>query len=127
VPDESRWLVAEISACPNPPRLDCNFQLLHHDDKWWLVRSFVMRILHGQDENSTARAPRAGFCSPESFEKGFTAAAHFLDVAASRYNRVYHHMAIMLKSAGLDKEEERVIRIASKVKESKKLVQLTLW
>jgi len=86
-----------------------------------------MRVLHSGDENSTARAPQVGFCCPESFEKGFTAAAHFLDVAAEEYNRAYYHMAIMLKSAGFDKEEERVIRIASKVKESKKLVQLTLW
>ena len=125
--DESRWFAAKIPACPNPPRLDCSFELLHHDDKWWLVQSFVMRVLHGQDENSTAKAPEVGFCCPEGFEKGFTAAAHFLDVAATRYNRAYHLMAIMLKSAGFDKEEEMVIRIASKVKESKKLVQLTLW
>ena len=86
-----------------------------------------MRVLHVEDERSIARAPQAGFCCPESFEKGFTAAAHFLDVATAKSNRAYYHMAIMLKSAGFDKEEERLIRIASKVKESKKLVQLTLW
>ena len=86
-----------------------------------------MRVLHGNDKHSTSRAPQVGFCRPESFEKGFTAAAHFLDVATAKYSRAYYHMAIMLKSAGLDKEEERVIRIASNMKESKKLVQLTLW
>ncbi|KIM62586.1 hypothetical protein SCLCIDRAFT_1214935 [Scleroderma citrinum Foug A] len=86
-----------------------------------------MRVFHGEDEHSgISRAPQAGFCFPESFEKGFIAAAHFLDVAAVRRNRAYHDMAIMLKSAGLDKEEEKVICIAGKVKESKKLVQLTL-
>ena len=89
VPDESRWLSAKISTCTDPPRLDCNFQLLHPDDKWWLVRSFVMRVLHVEDERSIARAPQAGFCCPESFEKGFTAAAHFLDVATAKSNRTW--------------------------------------
>ena len=86
-----------------------------------------MRVLQGNAEHYITRAPKVGFCCPESFEKGFTAAAHFLDVAATKCNRAYHHMAIMLKSTGLDKEEVMVIRIASKVKESKRLVQLTLW
>ena len=86
-----------------------------------------MRVLYGKDEHSTARTPQVVFCCPESFKRGFTAAAHLLDVAAAKYDRAYHHMAIMLKSAGLDKEEQRVIRIASNVKESKKLVQPALW
>ncbi|KIJ59672.1 hypothetical protein HYDPIDRAFT_118303 [Hydnomerulius pinastri MD-312] len=73
------------------------------------------------------QAASMGHCSPESFEEGFKSPAENLDDTALDVPNAYRYMAMMLKGAGFDNEEERLARIASKVKDSNKLINLVLW
>jgi len=76
---------------------------------------------------SLASALQKGLCSPEALEEGLTVAASSLDIVERTSSSAYDNMVELLKAIGLDSDEERVIRIASCVKDSENLIQLTLW
>jgi translation initiation factor 4G len=60
------------------------------------------------------RAAAKGLCSPTVFEEGFMPVAELLDDIAIDAPKAFNFMAIMMVGAGLDKDEERRMRIASK-------------
>ena len=63
-------------------------------------------------------------CSIASFEEGFLPVAEALDDIAIDAPKAFQIMAIMMKGAGLDKDEERRTRIAQKSIDSDKLIEL---
>ncbi|KAF9237863.1 armadillo-type protein [Melanogaster broomeanus] len=73
-----------------------------------------------------AQAASKGQCSAEMFEAGFLPLAEFLDDIAIDAPNAFKFMAVMLKGAGFDKDEERLGRIAGKSMDSDKLLQL-VW
>jgi len=76
---------------------------------------------------SLASALQKGLCSPETLEEGLTVTASSLDIMERTSSSAYDNMAKLLKAIGLDSDKERVTWIASCVKDSEKLIQLTLW
>ncbi|CAL1711469.1 unnamed protein product [Somion occarium] len=70
------------------------------------------------------RAFSKNLCSPATFEEGFTPTAEILDDIAIDAPKAFQLFATMLKGAGLDKDEERCTRIASKSTDSDKLLEL---
>ena len=71
------------------------------------------------------RAVSKNFCSPATFEEGFTPNAEFLGDIAIDVPKAPQLFAIMLKGAGLDKNEERRTRIADKSPDTReKLLEL---
>ncbi|KZT05331.1 uncharacterized protein LAESUDRAFT_813465 [Laetiporus sulphureus 93-53] len=71
-----------------------------------------------------SRALSKNLCSPQAFEDGFAPAAEILDDIAIDAPKAFNLMAIMMKGAGLDKDEERRTRLASKSMDSDKLLGL---
>jgi translation initiation factor 4G len=71
-----------------------------------------------------ARATEKNLCSISAFEEGFLPVAELLDDIAIDAPKAFQIMAIMMKGAGLDKDEERRTRIAQKSMDSDKLVEL---
>lgn len=108
--------------------VDGYFSLVDHEDHWWFVYLLVTQALQSEPSlingNFLASALHRGLCSPEALEEGLTAAA---DIAERNGYAGYQTMIKILKTIGFDSEEERVVRIASHVKNSKRLIQLTLW
>ncbi|KIJ59652.1 hypothetical protein HYDPIDRAFT_100291, partial [Hydnomerulius pinastri MD-312] len=54
------------------------------------------------------------WCSPEAFERGIISEVEALDDIVLDVPRAFEYMAIILKGAGLDKEDGGLSRIASK-------------
>ena len=71
-----------------------------------------------------ARAVEKNLCSISAFEEGFLPTAELLDDIAIDAPKAFQIMAIMMKGAGLDKDEERRTKIAQKSMDSDKLVEL---
>lgn len=71
-----------------------------------------------------ARAAEKNLCSISAFEEGFLPVAELLDDIAIDAPKAFQIMAIMMKGAGLDKDEERRTRIAQKSMDSDKLIDL---
>ena len=67
------------------------------------------------------RAKSNGLCSPASFEEGFAPTAEVLDDIAMDVPKAFNLMAIMVKGAGLNKDEGR---LASKFMDGDKLLSL---
>ena len=111
--------------------VDGYFSLVDHEDHWWFVYLLVTQAFQSESSlingNFLASALHRGLCSPEALEEGLTAAADNLDIAKRNGYAGYQTMIKILKTIGFDSEEERVVRIASHVKNSEKLIQLTLW
>lgn len=68
-----------------------------------------------------ARAASNNLCSPATFEDGFMPTAEILDDIVIDVPKAYTLFATMLKGAGLDRDEERRTRLASKVDSDKLL------
>jgi len=71
-----------------------------------------------------ARATEKNLCSISAFEEGFLPIAEPLDDIAIDAPKAFHTMAIMMKGAGLDNDEEQRNRIAQKSMDSDKLLGL---
>ena len=71
-----------------------------------------------------ARAAKRNLCSASAFEEGFWPVAELLDDTAIDAPKAFQIMAIMMKGAGLDKDEERRSRIVHKSMDSDKLLRL---
>lgn len=102
-------------------------------DHYWLIRSFVVSAV----EKNEYLAPKArkflsgivqrGLYSAGDLEVGFSFVADVLDVIASISRQAYRHMGALMKDAGFDKEEERLMRIVQRVRRSEELFSLVLW
>ena len=106
--------------------VDGYFSLVVHEDHWWFVYMLVTQALWSKPSlingNFLASALHRGLCSPEALEEGLTATANSLDIAERSGYSGYETMSKVLKTIGFDSEEERIIRIASHVKNSEKLI-----
>ena len=71
-----------------------------------------------------ARAAEKNLCSISAFEEGFLPIAELLDDIAIDAPKAFQIMAIMMKGARLDKDEERRTRIAQKSIDSDNLLGL---
>ncbi|THH13662.1 hypothetical protein EW146_g6581 [Bondarzewia mesenterica] len=63
-------------------------------------------------------------CTPAAFEEGFMGLAEVIDDVAIDAPMAFKLMAMMMKGAGLDTDEERRLRIVGKSTDSDKLVEL---
>jgi len=63
-------------------------------------------------------------CSISAFEEGFLPVAGFLDGIVVGTPRALQIMATLMKSAGLEKDAERRVRIAQKLTNSGGLLEL---
>ncbi|KAI6120363.1 hypothetical protein EV401DRAFT_2089060 [Pisolithus croceorrhizus] len=97
--------VKEFFAVRNLDEADAYFTALTEDHRFRLVDKLVSSALEGKEADARLE------CSPDAFEAGFTPMAP-------------EYMAIMLKGAGLDKDEERLKRMAEKMMDSDMLLQL---
>ncbi len=95
-----------------------------------LVDQLVMSALEKKDAdaelvaNLFSRAASRNLCSPATFEEGFTPTVEILDDVAIDVPKAYPLFVTMAKGAGLDKDEERYTRLASKSSDSDKLLSM---
>ncbi|KAL4073339.1 hypothetical protein V8B97DRAFT_224441 [Scleroderma yunnanense] len=127
-PNVSRWYATRVTeSTTSQTVVDEYFSLVDHDDHWLFVWSLVVMLQSSSMVYKfLASAVQKGLCSLEALQEGFTAAASSLDIMARKDYHAYRSMATILKKVGLD-TEERMIQIASHVKNSEELIQLTLW
>lgn len=89
---------------------------------WVAIRSKVTDALLVADLFTRARAKN--LCSPSCFEEGFRPIAELLDDIAVDASNAYDLFSVLMKSAGLDKDEERRAQIVMKLMDSDRLVML---
>ena len=70
------------------------------------------------------RVRKKRLCSPAVFEEGFNDLAELLDDLPLIIPNAWLYFAILLKSSGLDQDEERYARIAEKTMDPERLNQL---
>ncbi|KAH8103266.1 armadillo-type protein [Cristinia sonorae] len=74
--------------------------------------------------NFFTRAASKNYCSPSTFEEGFAPISELLDDIVYDSPKAFSLYAMMMKGAGLDKDEERRARLASKLTDAEKLLGL---
>lgn len=122
--------VKEFFAVRSMDEADVYFTNLAEEHRFHLVDKLVGSALEGKEGDAVlvseffAQAASRGQCSSETFEAGFMPMAEFLDDIAIDAPNAFKFMAIMLKGAGFDKDEEGLGRIAGKSMDSDKLLQL---
>lgn len=110
-------------------RASHNFSSLPEDHQFGLVDKLTMTAIESTaiDTQLVAdlftRARVKNLCSPASF-KGFMPLAELLDDIAIDASKVFDLFAVMMKGAGLSKDEERRTQIAVKSMDSDKLIAL---
>ncbi|OSX61566.1 hypothetical protein POSPLADRAFT_1170204 [Postia placenta MAD-698-R-SB12] len=106
------------------------FTKLPTEHRFRLVDKLVTSAIESKEADAQlvaslfSRALSRNSCSPHSFEEGFMPTAEILDDIAIDAPKAFDLMAIMMKGAGLDKDEERRARLASKSMDSDKLLAL---
>jgi translation initiation factor 4G len=122
--------VKEFFAVRNLEEADVYFTNLIEEHRFLLVDKLVASALESKEADAIlvseffAEAASKGQCSPDMFEAGFSPMAEFLDDIAIDAPNAFKFMAIMMKGAGFDKDEERLGRIAGKSMDGDKLLQL---
>ncbi|KAF8552944.1 hypothetical protein OG21DRAFT_1318460 [Imleria badia] len=120
----------EFFAVRSMEEADVYFTNLPEEHRFLLVDKLVGSALESKEADAVlvseffAQAASQGQCSVEIFEAGFMPMAEFLDDIAIDAPNAFNFMAIMLKGAGFDKDEERLARLAGKSMDSAKLLQL---
>ena len=95
-----------------------------------LVNKMVSKAIESKEADGRlvadafARAVEKRLCSITALEEGFLHVAELLDDIAIDAPKAFHIMATMMKGAGLDTDEERRTKIAQKLMDSDKLVEL---
>lgn len=93
-----------------------------------LVDKLVMSALESKESDATlvadffSRAAGKNLCSPATFEEGFAPSAEILDDVAIDAPKAPSLFVKMMKGAGLDKDEERRVRLVGKSMDSDKLL-----
>ncbi|KAF9222487.1 hypothetical protein BS17DRAFT_708821 [Gyrodon lividus] len=122
--------VKEFFAVRNLEEADVYFTNLLEEYRFHLVDKLVASALESKEADAIlvgeffAQASSKSQCSPETFEAGFMPMAEFLDDIAIDAPNAFKYMAIMLKGAGFDRDEERLGRIAGKSIDCDRLLQL---
>ncbi|KAG9312204.1 hypothetical protein JVU11DRAFT_7502 [Chiua virens] len=122
--------VKEFFAVRSLVEADVYFTALPDEHRFHLVDKLVSTALEGKEADATlvseffTQAASKSQSSPEIFEAGFMPMAELLDDIAIDAPNAFKFMAIMLKGAGFDKDEDSLGRIASKSMDSDKLLQL---
>ena len=121
----------ELFAVRSLSEADVYFTKLPVEHRHLLIDKLVTVALDKKEPDAQlvadlfARAVSKNFCSPATFEDGFTPSAEFLGDIAIDAPKAPQFFAIMLKGAGLDKNEERRTRIADKSPDTReKLLEL---
>ena len=122
--------VKEFFAVGNLEEADMYFTALTEEHRFRLVDKLVGSALEGKEADARlvaeffARPASQRECSPDVLEAGFDPLIELLDDIAIDAPKAFEYMAIMLKGAGLDRDEERLKRIVEKAVDSDKLLQL---
>ncbi|KAI6046367.1 hypothetical protein EDC04DRAFT_2876735 [Pisolithus marmoratus] len=122
--------VKEFFSVRNLDEADEYFTALTEEHRFRLVDKLVSSALESKEADARlvadffSRSSSQRECSPDAFEAGFTPMVELLDDIAIDAPKAFEYMAIMLKGAGLDKDEERLKRMAEKMMDSDKLLQL---
>jgi hypothetical protein len=120
----------EFFAVRNLDEAEEYFSNLPVKHRFRLVEKLVATAIESKESDAQlvaeffGRSAEKGLCSTESFEEGFTTTAEILDEIVVDAPKAFELMAIMLKGAGLDNDERRRSRIASKSKDSDKLLSM---
>ncbi|KAI6029306.1 armadillo-type protein [Pisolithus microcarpus] len=121
--------VREFFVVRNLEAADANLTALTEEDRFRLVDKLVSSALEGKEADARlvadffSRSASRQECSPDVFEAGFTLMVELLDDIAIDAPKALEYMAIMLKGAGLDKDEERLKRMAEKMMDGDMLLQ----
>ncbi|EGO00819.1 hypothetical protein SERLA73DRAFT_178765 [Serpula lacrymans var. lacrymans S7.3] len=122
--------VKEFFGVRNLEEAEVYFTNLPAEHRFRLVDKLVASALESKEADARlvgeffAQASDKGACDASAFEDGFTPMAEFLDDIAIDAPKAFEYMAIMLRGAGMDKDEERLGRIAGKSMDSDKLLKL---
>ncbi|KAI6145572.1 hypothetical protein BKA82DRAFT_913145 [Pisolithus tinctorius] len=121
----------EFFAVRNLEEADAYFTALPEEHRFRLVDKLVSSALESKEADARLVAdffsrPVSQYeCLPDAFEAGFMPMAELLEDIAIDAPKAFEYMAIMLKGAGIDKDEERMKRIAEKMMDSgDRLLQL---
>ncbi|KAI6007612.1 hypothetical protein F5J12DRAFT_82727 [Pisolithus orientalis] len=121
----------EFFTVRNLEKADAYFTSLPEEHRFRLVDKLVSSALGSKEADARLVAdffsrPVSQYeCSPEAFEAGFMPMVELLEDIAIDAPKAFEFMAIMLKGAGMDKDEERMKRIAERVIDSSdRLLQL---
>ena len=122
--------VKEFFAVRNLEEADVYFTVLTEEHRFRLVDKLIGSALESKEADARlvaeffARPASQRECSLDVFEAGFMPMAELLDDIAIDAPKAFEYMAIMLKGAGFDTDEERLKRIVEKAVDSDKLLQL---
>ncbi|KDQ50870.1 hypothetical protein JAAARDRAFT_41657 [Jaapia argillacea MUCL 33604] len=132
--DEAQAKIAEDSkeffAIRDLGEAEDYFTKLPMSHRFRLVDALVMKAIESKEADAKlvgdlfAIAVSKGLCTADAFEEGFIPVAELLDDIAIDAPKAFNLMAIMMKGAGLDRDEERRTRIAGKSMDSDKLLSL---
>jgi translation initiation factor 4G len=120
----------EFFGVRNLDEAEVYFTNLPNEHRFQLVEKLVMSALESKDSDAQLvaeffdRAVTKELCAPSSFDEGFLLVADSLDDVAIDAPKAFNLMAIMLKGAGIDKDEERRTRIASKSETPDRLLDM---
>jgi translation initiation factor 4G len=121
----------EFFGVRNLEEAEVYFTNLPVEHRFRLVDKLVSSAIESKESDAQlvgdffSRAAAKGLCSPAAFEEGFTPVAEVVDDIAIDAPKAFNFMAIMLKGAGLDKDDERRTRIASKSSDDRLLALLS--
>ena len=122
--------VKEFFAVRNLDEADVYFSVLTEEHRFRLVDKLVASALESKEADARlvaeffARPASQRECSLDVFEAGFIPMVELLDDIAIDAPKAFEYMAIMLKGAGLDGDDERLKRIVEKAMDSDKLLGL---
>ncbi|KDQ50868.1 hypothetical protein JAAARDRAFT_211447 [Jaapia argillacea MUCL 33604] len=132
--DEAQAKIAEDSkeffAIRDLGEAEDYFTKLPMSHRFRLVDALVMKAIESKESDAKlvgdlfAFAVSKGLCTADAFEEGFNPVAELLDDIAIDAPKAFNLMAIMMKGAGLDRDEERRTRISGKSMDSDKLLSL---
>ncbi|KAI5982502.1 ARM repeat-containing protein [Pisolithus orientalis] len=121
----------EFFAVRDLEKADAYFTVLPEEHRFRLVHKLVSSALESKEADARlvadffSRPASQQECSPDAFEVGFMPMAEVLEDIAIDAPKAFEYMAIMLKGAAMDRDEERMKRIAEKVIDSgDRLLQL---
>ncbi|KAI6046364.1 hypothetical protein EDC04DRAFT_2630283, partial [Pisolithus marmoratus] len=119
--------VKEFFSIRDLDEADEYFTALTEEHRFRLVGKLVSLALDSKESDARlvavffSRSSSQCECSSDAFEAGFTPMVELLDDIAIDAPKAFEYMAVMLKGAGLDKDEERLKRMAEKMMDSDKL------
>jgi translation initiation factor 4G len=122
----------EFFAVRNLDEAEVYFTTLSVEHQFRLVDKLVMTAIESKKTDAQLVARFFGrvvakeLCGGASFEEGFMPTADLLDEIVFDAPKAFELMAVMMKGAGLDKDEGRRTRIAGKSKDGEKLLDLLL-